>query len=229
MIGLYITAAIIILLTILLNSPFRIYISCENNKFSAVVGYLFYKKTVFPKQKKKNEKKSEVKKRSDEKKKKKSDGGKSDKEESTEKKKKKFFPEKKDEQLRFIINILKSSGAFLKRFTKRITIKDITADIDISDEDACDCAIKFGKANMIVFNALSFCNVFFKIKKKYIRINCVYNKPKSVYNLKFTVSFTPAAGILSAFAFIFTFLVNNRKAKKGSRPENNRTQIETAE
>lgn len=211
MTALYIIAAILLLLVLLFHSPFRIYVVCEENKLTAVVKYLFFKKTLYPKPqpKDKPEDKPKKKKRSEEK----------DQEENSEKKKKKsIIPKEKDEKIDFIINVLKASGKLLKCFTKRITIKKLRADIDISDEDACDCAVKFGRANIVVYNIVSLCGIFFKVKKDHININCVYNKPESVFNYSFIVRFTPAAGILSIIAFIFTFLVNNRN-KRQSRPK----------
>lgn len=211
MTALYIIAAILLLLALLLYSPFRIYVVCEENKLTAAVKYLFFKKTLYPKPqpKDKPEDRPKKKKRSKEK----------DSEENNEKKKKKsIIPKEKDEKIDFIINVLKASGKLLKCFTKRITIKKLRADIDISDEDACDCAVKFGRTNIVVYNIVSLCGVFFKVKKDHININCVYNKPESVFNYSFIVSFTPAAGILSIIAFIFTFLVNNRN-KRQRRPK----------
>lgn len=207
MIGFYIIAAILLLILILFYSPFKIYVVCEENKLTAVVKYLFFKKTLYPRlqQKKADENKTGEKNKPNEK----------DSEENNGKKKKKsIIPKDKDEKIDFFINVLKASGKFLKFFTKRITIKKLRADIDISDEDACDCAIKFGKFNIFVYNILSLCGVFFNVKKDHININCVYNKPESVFNYSFIVSFTPAAGILSIFAFIFTFLVNNRNNRR---------------
>lgn len=211
MIFLYILGAIILLLVILLHFPFSIYVSCRENKLSVNVRYLFFKRNILPE----TEKKSEAKKSAE-------SGKKAQKQSAshtqTEKKKKKdrksIFPEDKSERIAFIINILKSSGKALRHFTKRIVIKNVRADIDISDLDACDCAVNFGKANIAVYNILSFASCFFKVKKEYININCVYNKPESIYNFSFTVKFTPSAIILTLAAFIFTFFANNIKAKR---------------
>lgn len=221
MIFLYILGGIILLLVILLHSPFRIYVSCRENKFSVYVKYLFFKKNLLPKPEKTAKTKPTG--NSPENNQKESTGQAEEQTEEvqsdtqTEKKKKNkksFFPEDKSERIDFIINILKSSGKALRHFTKRIVIKNVRADIDISDPDACDCAVNFGKANIAVYNILSFASCFFKIKKDYININCVYNKPESIYNFSFTVKFTPSAGILSAIAFILTFFANNRKARR---------------
>lgn len=225
MIFLYILGAVILLLVILLHSPFRIYVSCRENRFSVYMKYLFFRRDILPKPEKKSAAEETLKTSKDKPEESTAQAGEQPEESQTgtkaEKKKKKdkksIFPEEKDERIAFIINILKSSGKALKHFTKRIVIKNVRADIDISDLDACDCAVNFGKTNIAVYNILSFASCFFKVKKDYISINCVYNKPESIYNFSFTVKFTPSAGILSVIAFIFTFLVNNIKAKRQSQ------------
>lgn len=225
MIFLYILGAVILLLVILLHSPFRIYVSCRENRFSVYMKYLFFRRDILPKPEKKSKTEPSLKSGEDKPEERTAQAEEQPEESQTgtktEKKKKKdkksIFPEDKSERIAFIINILKSSGKALKHFTKRIVIKNVRADIDISDLDACDCAVNFGKANIAVYNILSFASCFFKVKKDYININCVYNKPESIYNFSFTVKFTPSAGILSVIAFIFTFLVNNIKAKRQSQ------------
>lgn len=214
MIFLYILAAIVIIFIILIHSPFKIYVLFNENKFSVTVKYLFFKKDLMNKEDEKDNNEKRKKKKKSAKKSAKKRKDKKKNENKKNKKKKSIFPKEKEEGIAFIINVLKASGKALKIFTKRITIKNIKANIDISDEDACECAVKFGKTNIAVYNIISFASCFFKVKKQYININCVYNKPKSVYNLGFTVKLTPFAGILSTIAFIFTFLVNNKRVKK---------------
>ena len=206
MTAIYIIIAILIPLAILLCSPFKIYVSCINNKFSIKIRYLFLKKLLLPNKKNNLSENKNVKEKNK----------RSDKHSSQTKNHGKFMPKSKEERLEFIINVFKSSKKALKHFTKRITIYDICADIDISDSDACNCAIKYGKINIIAYNILSFMSCFFRLKKKHININCVYNQPESVYNFSFIVKFTPSSGILSVIAFIFTFLANNKKVRNQS-------------
>ena len=216
MTALYIILGIIAFIIILLHLPFNIYVSCCDNKISVKLRYIFLKKYIYPQFKKKikETKLPESNQDTETEKTAKSNDNKNKKnvkKEKTEKKKKKsLFPEAKDEKISFIINIMKSSGKALRHFTKRIYVKKLKVNIDISDEDACDCAVKFGKTNIAVYNILSFISVFFRVKKEYININCVYNKPESIYNFSFVIKFTPSAGILSAIVFIFTLLVNNK-------------------
>lgn len=216
MIAIYIILSILLLFVILLCSPFKIYISCQSNKFNIKIRYLFFEKKLLPYNKDSSENDSKKNVKGEKKKKKRIKKTRKNNSDNQAKKRGKFIPESKAERFEFIINILKSSRNALKHFTKRITIYDVCADINISDPDACECAVKYGKTNIIVYNILSFTSCFFRLKKNYININCVYNQPESVYNFSFTVKFTPSSGILSVIAFIFTFLANNKKARKQS-------------
>lgn len=209
MIVLYILAVILAIIIILFHIPFRFYVSCVENKITVTLKYLFFKLKLYPvpesteKKKKADKKKKPDKKNDDE-----------------PKKKSKLIPESTDERIELVINILKSSGKALRVFTKRIAIKNIRANLDISDEDACECAIKFGKTNIAVFNIVSFAGIFFRVKKKYININCVYNKPQSIYNFSFNVNVTLAGALSALTAFIFTFIANNIKAGREARKTN---------
>ena len=55
MTAIYIIIAILIPLAILLYSPFKIYVSCINNKFSIKIRYLFLKKSVCGSEKRQRE------------------------------------------------------------------------------------------------------------------------------------------------------------------------------
>ena len=92
-------------------------------------------------------------------------------------------------------------------------------DFIISDLDAYDCALKFGKTNIAVYNIIAYLNCFIKLKKKSIDIKCIYNQPECSYNLSFMIKISPAAGISAMIVFIFTFLVNNKSIKNQNKYE----------
>ena len=121
------------------------------------------------------------------------------------------MPEKTEDRIEFITSLAESGGKVLRFGLRRICIYNIVVDFIIPDLDAYDCAIKFGKTNIVVYNLLSYLNCFVKLKKKSIDIKCVYNQPECVYRFGFIAKVSPAAGIFSAVIFIFTFLVNNKK------------------
>lgn len=201
-----ILAVILLLILILMFSPVRIFFDYRNGKCKVVLKYLFFKRILNEKKKKTVKSQNNG---SDEKKEDKSSTGRL----------KKLIPDDTEGKIGFVMNLLNSGGKAVRHFTRRICIKDIYIDFVISDLDAYECALKFGKTNIAVYNILAYLGCFLKLKKKSISIKCVYNQPESVYNMSFTVKCPPAAGISVLIVFIFTFLVNNKNIRKQKQCE----------
>lgn len=196
---------ILLILIIVLFSPVRIYISYCEKKTSVVLKYLFIKRILVGGEKKPKKAKKKSRKKTQEK---------ANTDEKSVKKKSRLIPESFSGKIGFIKNIASTGGRAFRRITKHIKIKDIFIDIQVSSPDACECAVNFGKVNILVYNAISYLGYFVNLKKKSINIKCVYNQPESAYNVSFNIRLTPVAAIMTAIAFIFRFLVNNIKMKK---------------
>lgn len=201
-------AVILLIILLLIFSPFKLFVDYQNGKINIVVNYLFFKKSL-KKRKKKISKKQKNKKYSN-----------SEEEVVQNKSKiKNIIPEDTKGKIELVLNLLKSGGKAVKHVTKHISIKDLYLDFIISDLDAYECALKFGKANIVVYNILSYLSCFIRLKKKSINIKCIYNQPECSYNLNFVIKITPAVGIFALVVFIFTFLVNNKNIKKQNQYE----------
>lgn len=211
-----IIGCILLILLIILFSPVRIIVEYLNGKPKLIVKYLFFKKNITERIKSKDRKKNKADKVEKPQKK---------RDEKKKSPKRKIIPEDFSGKLEFFKNLVSSGGKALRRITRHIKIKDIYINFIISDMDACQCALKFGKANIIVYNILSYTGSFIKLKKESINILCVYNKPDCIYDIKFKLYITPAAAIGTVIAFIFTFLVNNKKTKKSLKERQYCTKI----
>ena len=207
--GLIILGVVLLIILLLLFSPIRVYVEYLGGKPKVILKYLFIKKQLVGGEEKK--KKAKKPKKAKEKPKKKTE------EEADEEKKEKkggLLPDTLSGKIDFFKALLKAGGRALKRLLHRIKIKDIFIDFTISDEDAYECAIKFGKTNIIVYNAFTYLSYFLRLKKKSINIKCVYNKPDCVYDVSFTVCVTPGALLAIGIAFVFAFLVILIRSKK---------------
>lgn len=207
--GLIILGSVAVVILAILLFPVKLYVEYTDGKPKILLRYLFFRKNLSDRKAKKTEKKTS--------------SGKKTQEKSDKEKKGGLIPSDTKGRIEFFKSVLKAGGKALKRFTKRIKIKDVMIDFVISDEDAYECAIKFGKTNIIVYNALSYLGSFVRIKKKSINIRCVYNMPQSVYNMKFCVCITPlgALGIIIAFIASFAAIIikskfNSEKSEKHS-------------
>ena len=208
MVGLIILGSIVLILLILLFSPLRFCIEYLGGKPKVVLRYFFFRKTLVggaekPK-KQKTAKKSKKKK--------------ADKKETEDRESKSgLLPDTVGGKIDFVLELVKSGGRALRKLLRRIKIKDIVIDFTVSDEDAYECAIKFGKMNIIVYNALTVLGYFLRLRKKRINIKCVYNQPKCIYDASCKVCVTPAALIAIAVGFGWAFLKLVIKTKKQAK------------
>ncbi len=124
------------------------------------------------------------------------------------------------EKLNFIKDIISASKKGLKRIFKGISINDIFIDFIISDEDAYECAMKYGKVNILVYNALGFLSSFFKVRKKGISVLCKFNEKDSIYNFSFRVKLKLGTAIVSVLGMILTYFVNNIKSTQEDKVKN---------
>ena len=122
-----------------------------------------------------------------------------------------------DSKVEYFFEVVKSSGWAFRKLLRRIKVKDIVIDFTISDEDACECAVKYGAVNCLVYNALTAMGYFIRLKKKAISIKCVYNKPESVYDISFKVCVLPAAVVAIFIGFCWGLVKLVIKHKKQER------------
>lgn len=124
------------------------------------------------------------------------------------------------EKIDFIKDIISASKKGLKRIFKGISINDIFIDFTISDEDAYECAMKYGKVNILVYNALGFLSSFFKVRKKSISVLCKFNEKDSIYNFSFKVKLKLGTAIVSVLGMILTYFANNIKSTQEVKVKN---------
>ena len=93
----------------------------------------------------------------------------------------KYKPQSLSEGIDLALDLLHTAGKPLRWLLRRITIRDIDLDLAVSDPDAAACAIRFGKVNIAVYNTLALLCQFFRVRKKQIRICCIYNQPHGTY------------------------------------------------
>lgn len=228
---LLIVFAILLIILILLFSPVKIFVSSFDGDTKVTFRYLFFKfeKKNIQESETDSSQHSEIEENSCEENKKsprkskplkKEKKPKKESEEKDSGEKTGIIPKSAGEAISLIKDLYEPGKKSLKIIFLGIGIRDLVIDFTISDQDAYDCAIKFGKTNIVVYNTLGFLSCIFSIKKKSINIKCRFNEPESVYNYSFTVKFRPACAIHAAVGLIFAFLVNNIKKRKRVKADN---------
>lgn len=228
MTALIIISVILLILLVLLLSPFKFCFSYINGKTDIVLKYMFFKIRIKGDEKEKQLENESKEYRKFGKCRKKAENNKKHSGKSDENKysiRKKLVPENRGEQIDFILSLITSGGKTLKSAFKRISVTKIFIDFKISDLDACQCALKFGRVNILLYNMLRFSGNIFTLKKDKINVSCVFNKEKSVYDMSCCVKARPASALWAGIVFIFTFLVNNNRRKKNRTAESENEEL----
>lgn len=121
------------------------------------------------------------------------------------------------------------------RLLKLIRFYDFELYLNVADKDSCEAALKFGKMNGIVYNALAAFMQIFTVKIKHTNIGCKFNNDKTDFGAKFYVKVRPSTllriVISAGFSALVIFLKERRKAKKAKKllEKQNKASENTAE
>lgn len=128
----------------------------------------------------------------------------------------KYKPQSLSEGIDLALDLLHTARKPLRWLLRRITIRDIDLDLAVSDPDAAACAIRFGKVNIAVYNTLALLCQFFRVRKKQIRICCIYNQPHGTYRGSCQIRVCPAVILGAVIGFGARFLYRQHKAGKAA-------------
>lgn len=107
------------------------------------------------------------------------------------------------------------------RLLKLIRFYDFEFYLNVADKDSCEAALKFGKLNGVVYNALAAFMQVFTVKIKHTNIGCKFNNDKMDFGAKFYVKVRPSTLLRivfsAAFSALYIFLRERRRAKKAKK------------
>lgn len=110
------------------------------------------------------------------------------------------------EKIDFIIGIWNSAKRPLRKILKGFHITDIYIDFLVADEDAYDCAIKYGRISTAVYNLLAVFGGLFTTKYKTVDIECGFAQEKSRWDAGCKVYFLPITAVISGIWFLVTYI-----------------------
>ena len=128
----------------------------------------------------------------------------------------KYKPQSLSEGIDLALDLLHTAGKPLRWLLRRFTIRDIDLDLAVCDPDAAACAFRFGKVNIAVYNTLALLCQFFRVRKKQIRICCIYNQPHGTYRGSCQIRVCPAVILGAVIGFGARFLYRQHKAGKAA-------------
>lgn len=111
----------------------------------------------------------------------------------------------------------------IKRMKNAIRIRELYFRLAVADEDAYECAMKYGKANAAVYAILAVLKCNLNIKIKNIIIESKFNSNKSEYEIDLIIKIRPstvlAIGLRASFSALWLILKEKIKNKKNKETE----------
>ena len=89
------------------------------------------------------------------------------------------------DKVEFLVGIWESAQRPLLKIFKGFKIKDLYIDFVIADEDAYDCAIKYGKYSTLVYNGIAFFSQLFTVRLKTIDVRPQFGVSKGRWDYSF--------------------------------------------
>ncbi len=120
-------------------------------------------------------------------------------------------------------SLLSPVGKGARRLFKGIRISRLYIDIKVSDFDAHECAIQYGRICTAVSNLLAFFQSFFSIKADHIEVLPRFGSEATVYTARLRAKVSPSAVIAAGAALAWTYLKNMLKSQKGDSAQNTKS------
>jgi|GEM_PF-1133849 len=117
------------------------------------------------------------------------------------------------EKISFYLEIWEACNKYIKRLFKSFALK-IYVDIKVSDEDAYDCALKYGRTCIAVYNGTSLLDKIFTVKAEKIGVRCIFDEPESTYEIGVKVKLRLINAVTAGLGMLFTYLKINKKKEK---------------
>lgn len=128
------------------------------------------------------------------------------------------------DKIEFIVGIWESAQRPLLKIFKGFKLKDLYIDFVIADEDAYDCAMKYGKYSALVYNGIAFFSQLFTVRLKTIDVQPQFGVSKGRWDAAGKLSFRLGTVVIAGAWFLMTYIfrtfipgkLRKRKLKKSA-------------
>ena len=134
--------------------------------------------------------------------------------------------DKKDlsEKIEFVVGIWESAQRPMLKIFKGFKLKDFYIDFIIADEDAYDCALKYGKYSTLIFNGIAFFSQLITVRLKTVDVRPAFGLSKGRWDTSGKVSFRLGTVVIAGAWFLLTYIfrtfipekLRKRKLKKSA-------------
>lgn len=104
------------------------------------------------------------------------------------------------------MGVWESAQRPLLKIFKAFHFQDLYIDFVISDEDAYDCALKYGKYSGMVYNIIGFFSTVFTVRLKTVDIGCGFGLSKSKWDASCRIFFRAGSMVIAGLWFLITYL-----------------------
>ena len=106
------------------------------------------------------------------------------------------------------IGIWESAQRPLLKIFKGFHFKDLYIDFVIADEDAYDCALKYGKYSGMVYNIIAFLSTLFTVRLKTVDVGCGFGLSKGKWDISCKMFFRAGTAVIAGLWFLITYLTH---------------------
>ena len=128
------------------------------------------------------------------------------------------------DKVEFLVGVWESAQRPMLKIFKGFKLKDFYIDFLIADEDACDCALKYGKYSTLIFSGIAFFSQIFTVRLKTIDVRPAFGLSKGRWDTSGKLSFRLGTAVIAGAWFLLTYFfrtflpekLRKRKMKKSA-------------
>ena len=128
------------------------------------------------------------------------------------------------DKVEFLVGIWESAQRPMLKIFKGFKLKDFYIDFIIADEDAYDCALKYGRYSTLIFNGIAFFSQLFTVRLKTIDVRPQFGVSKGRWDTSGKFSFRLGTVVIAGVWFLLTYAfrtfipekLRKRKMKKSA-------------
>lgn len=123
-----------------------------------------------------------------------------------------------------LISIWESAQRPMLKIFKGFKLRDLYIDFEIADEDACDCALKYGKFSALIYNSIAFFSQLFTVRLKTVDVRPAFGVSKGRWDAAGKLYFRLGTAVIAGAWFLITYIfrtvlpekLRKRKMKKSA-------------
>ena len=110
------------------------------------------------------------------------------------------------DKIEFLVGIWESAQRPMLKIFRGFRLKDLYIDFVIADEDAYDCALKYGRYSTLVYNGIAFFSQLFTVRLKTIDVRPQFGVSKGRWDAAGKLYFRLGTLVIAGAWFLITYL-----------------------